>query len=78
MTIYRFLPVKERLAAPELGEYVSYGIRALALESGRQNEAAYISDVSCDERFVAGLADRCTRLQLDPGHLLDVVLDALD
>ena len=75
--MYQFQPVKQSLFSPELGNYRSYGIRALVAAPGGCTEACLISDVSCDFAFVSRLAERCTLLQLDPAHLLDVVLDAL-
>lgn len=77
MTTFQFLAVEEHLSSPELGEYISYAIRAWTPTPDGCAEAAYISDVSCDAAFAAALAERCTRLQLDPVHLLDVILDAI-
>ncbi|WP_366926308.1 DUF6514 family protein [uncultured Intestinimonas sp.] len=38
---------------------------------------ACIPDISYNKDFVETLAQRCTRGQLSPTHLLDLVLDAL-
>ena len=56
---------------------MSYGILAKVVEDDNYSYAAYIPDISCDKSFVDSLALRCSRGQLDPIHLLDVVLDAL-
>lgn len=75
--MFRFRPVKQFLSSPELGDYCSYGIHAFTTTPTGHVDAGLVSDVSCDLDFVSLLADSCTRLQLDPVHLLDVVLDAL-
>lgn len=75
--MYQFRPVKQFLTSPELGNYSSYAICAFAVTPGRCEEVCSVSDVSCDWAFAAVLADKCTRLQLDPVHLRDVILDAL-
>lgn len=56
---------------------MSYGIMASTEEHGVCTYTACIPDISCNKDFVEGLAQRCTRGQLSPIHLLDVVLDAL-
>ncbi len=70
----QYIPVREELFSPELGNYVSYGIRAV-LASGE--EATSVSDVSPDFAFVQKLAALCTSEQLSPIHLHDVVEDAI-
>lgn len=75
--MFRFRPIEQQLSTPELGEYRSYGIQAFITTPAGCEEAGLVSDVSCDPEFTACLADRCQRLQLDPVHLMDVILDAL-
>lgn len=75
--MFQFRPVKQFLSSPELGDYCSYGIHAFATTPSGCADAGLVSDVSCDLDFVSLLAGKCTSLQLDPVHLLDVVLDAL-
>lgn len=70
----QYIPVREELCTPELGTYVSYGIRAV-LASGE--ETAFVSDVSTDQAFVEHLAMLCTMGQLSPIHLRDVIEDAI-
>ena len=50
---------------------------ALKYANGRWQKLAFISDVSLDCRMVQDLASLCTRYQLHPCHLLDVVEDAI-
>lgn len=75
--MFRFRPVKQFLSSPELGDYCSYGIHAFVSTPSGYSDAGLVSDISCDLQFVSLLADRCTRLQLDPMQLMDVVLDSL-
>lgn len=51
----------------------AYGITA----KGGNGRSAAVERISCDRAFVARLAERCTRGQLAPEHLMDVVMDAL-
>lgn len=74
---YRFLCVKQSRTSPDLGRYTTYGLRIEVLTPSGYRKVGLVSDVSCDGAFVTALAERCTRLQLSPTHLLDVVLDAL-
>lgn len=71
---YAYRAVRERLYKPELGHYVSYGIEAYR----RGGEAvSYVSDVSCDERFVRQLAESFTEGGLAPIQLADAIEDAI-
>ena len=69
--VYTYRVVCQKLSAPELGPYITYGILAARDLCGCQQVVQFISDVSLD------LARRCTAAQLDPCHLLDVVEDAI-
>lgn len=55
----------------------SYGIQAEVAEDGICTYVAFIPDISCNKAFVDELAQKCTKGQLSPMHLLEVVLDAL-
>lgn len=77
MTQYRFVSFEQNLVTDELGPYKTYGIRALRRSGGGWTEAGSVPDVACCADVVLGLADCCTRLQLDACHLRDVVLDAI-
>ena len=72
--VYTYRVVCQKLSAPELGPYTTYGILAARDLRGCQQ---VISDVSLDRALVEALARRCTAAQLDPCHLLDVVEDAI-
>lgn len=56
---------------------MTYGILAEAVEDGVCTYAACIPDISPDKAFVDALAQRCAKGQLNPIHLMDVVLDAI-
>ena len=75
--MYQYLPIKEQLYSPYLGQYHSFGIAAFEICNGRREQVAFISDVSTDEAFAERLAKRCTDAQLDPVHLKDVALDSI-
>lgn len=61
----------------EMRDYIldctAYGIIA---EYGN-GHTAVVPNISCDKAFVSRLAERCDRGQVEPEHLLDVVIDAL-
>ena len=61
------------LCSEELGEYVTYGIRAC--EGGVIVES--VSDISTDHALVQKLVDRCNEGGLDTIHLSDFVTDCL-
>lgn len=67
--------VRQEFDSPELGRYTSYGIAALSLPEGTR--LAFVADVTTSRDAAAELADRCTAGQLDPGQLMDVILDFL-
>ena len=75
--VYTYRVVCQKLSAPELGPYTTYGILAARDLCGCQQVVRFISDVSLDRALVEALARRCTAAQLDPCHLLDVVEDAI-
>lgn len=77
MTRYRYRPVKQLLSDPDLGGYTTYGIHVFIHTPSGRVQSTLLHDISCDPNFVDTLAEACTRLQLDPCHLLNVVLDAL-
>ena len=71
MFLYR--PFKENVSGEVLEAYLTYGIQAL--QDGYIVDS--ISDVSANEAFVTELCELCTRLQLHPIHLIDVIEDSL-
>ena len=73
----QYIPFKETLFSPYIGCYQSFGIIALQIIDLEWEQVNFISDVSPCLSFVTALAQRCTRCQLDPIHLFEVVLDAI-
>ena len=73
----QYLLVEEQLFTPELGSYRTFGIAALRRSPRGSEQLAYVSDVSTDRPFAAGLAERCRRGGLSPVHLPDFIADAL-
>ena len=70
--MFLYLPVKERLNSPYIGDYCSFGIAAYKIPSMLRKPVAFVSDISVDKSRVRRLAFRCTCGQLDPIHLTDV------
>lgn len=68
-----YFPFREELYSEELGRYESYGIRVV--RHGRV--VLRLSDVSTEAARVISLCRRCTKGQLDPIHLRDVLEDVL-
>lgn len=75
--MYQYLPIKEQLYSPYLGQYHSFGIAAFEICNGRREQVAFISDVSADEAFAGRLAGRCTDTQLGPIHLKGAAQDCI-
>lgn len=63
----RYFVVEEKLENPEIGEYISYGIR---MEGGLS-----VSDVSLNRDAVEDLVGRMNDGELDPIHFFDVIED---
>ena len=72
--MYYYRCIQEEGSLPDIGSYTTFGIMALRC---RWQRLVSISDVSLDCRMVQALASRCTRYQLHPCHLPDVVEDAI-
>ena len=70
--MFRYVVVQEDLFSPELGHYRSYGIGAVNSKGERVN---FVSDVSLEKTFTEKIAKRCTKGQLAPEQLPDVVLN---
>ena len=75
--MYYYRCIQEQLRTQEIGDYTSFGITAFQRLHGRWQTLFSISDVSVDQKRVYELAALCTRYQLHPEHLFDVVEDSL-
>ena len=77
MPMYRYVPSEEFLFSPFMGHYRSFGIAVFQYTEKGWERKSFFSDVSTDPSFVTALAQRCTRGQLSPDHLLDVLFDSI-
>lgn len=73
--MYLYIPVKETLTSPYLGQYDSFAVAVYRVTEAGDQFITSISDVSVDESLVSVIACRCTAGQLDPQQLPDVVED---
>ena len=76
--MFLYQVINETLYHVDIGSYISYGLRVIFLSYGIYKEVQKISDISTDEKKVALLAELCTKNQLSPIHLLDVIEDFLE
>jgi len=72
--LFRYVPFKENFHSNEIGSYTSFGIKAV---DSLDHPIASVSDVSIDETYTAKLCELFTRQQLQPIHLLDVIVDTI-
>ena len=70
---YEYVPVQETLTSDELGTYVTYSISVRTVSE----EIAFVRDVSPDFEDARDFAEKCTREQLLPEHLDDLIEDFL-
>ncbi len=73
----RYEVMEERLYSPDAGWYTGYGIRACRQTGDRLEPVLTVSDISLSREQVTGLAERCTKGQLAPVHLKEVIDDFL-
>lgn len=70
---YQYVPVQETLTSDEIGTYVTYSISVRTVSE----EIAFVRDVSPDFEDARDFAEKCTREQLLPEHLDDLIEDFL-
>lgn len=70
----RYLPFPEKLYSDELGDYLSFGIRAT---DAAGHEICSVSDVSVNGQLVRYYCHLFTLCRLQPIHLLDAIVDRL-
>jgi hypothetical protein len=73
--VYFYQVIKEEFYRGDIGDYVSFGIRVIYATYGIYCEVLRVSDISPDKHNVSELASLCTKAQLRPIHLLDVIED---
>lgn len=75
--MFQYLPVQNELFSPEIGTYHAFGLRVLNVRDGKDEEVMILPDVSTDFAFTLRLASLFTEKQLDPVHLVDVLVDLI-
>ncbi len=73
----RYEAIEERLYSPDTGWYIGYGIRAYRQTADCPEAVLTVSDISLSREQVTALAERCTKGQLAPIHLKEVIDDFL-
>ena len=75
--MFQYLPIQNELFSPEIGQYRAFGLRVLQVRDEQDEEVMILPDVSTDFAFTLRLASLFTERQLDPVHLLDVIVDSI-
>ena len=75
--MFQYLPIQNELFSPEIGQYRAFGLRVLRVRDEQDEEVMLLPDVSTDFAFTLRLASLFTERQLDPVHLLDVIVDSI-
>lgn len=75
--MYLYQTYEERLKHPDIGSYISFGIIVLTENNKQKKELFRISDVSVNKALVEKLSILCTKEQLDPVHIYDVIEDSI-
>lgn len=70
--LFRYVPFKENMHCDEIGNYITFGIKAFDSDN---REIMSVPDVSTDETFVIGLCRKCNEQGLSPVHLLYIIED---
>ena len=73
--MYLYQTYEEKLSHPDIGSYISFGIIVLIENNKQKDELFRISDVSVNKALVEKLSILCTKEQLDPVHIYDVIED---
>lgn len=69
--------IEEKLYTADIGAYISFGLKVIFATHGVYLELLRVSDISTDKSKVARLAALCTKGQVRPIHLADVIEDSL-
>ena len=75
--VYRYLPMRTLRFHPNLDRYITFGILAEVHTGQAWRAVMTVPDVSCDAGLVWQLTDRCTKGQLHPRQLSEVVINEL-
>lgn len=75
--MYRYRAVKLPCKFEKHMLHIPYGLLAETLIHGNWEIITVTTDISLDQLLVERLAETGTRLQLDPIHLTDVIMDVI-
>ena len=75
--MYLYIPIRQNLCSSECGQYRSTGIYALHLPLTESTAQTFVADISPNFWEVFCLALHCTRGQLRPYQLKEIVEDYL-
>lgn len=68
---------EENLSSPYIGDYISFGIIVCDITTEKKQEMFRVSDVAVDKMVVKTMSELCTKEQLEPIHLYDVIEDTI-
>ena len=75
--LYQYLVIKGHIISDNNTKHITYGIKVLLFNGTHATEKLRIPDISTDYDAVTHVAALCTREQLDPIHLFDIIQDML-
>lgn len=75
--VWHYQAVEEPWHAPELGQYLTYGLQARRKTKTGWEQIGLIHDVTTRRCFAKRLAELFNRHQLSPLHFRDVIEDML-
>ena len=73
--VFIYQVFEEALTSKDNRNYISYGIIGFYATYGVHKEVVRASDVCSDKEKLIHLANMCTKYQLYPIHLMDVIED---
>lgn len=71
--VWNYLIVREELSHPDIGDYVTYGIRILRREGASWLEVTTIHDVTSEGVLASRIAELFNRYQLSPIHSMEAI-----
>lgn len=75
--MYKYKMFAEKLNHPDIGNYTAFGIAVYSSVDNNPKKLMNISDISTDKKIVEDLCELCSREQLEPVHVFDVIEDMI-
>lgn len=75
--MFNYLVIENEITSLDNGTYKSYGIKVMKKTNREEYEIEKVIDISTDFQFVKNLSLLCTKLNLSPIHLLNVIEDSI-